>query len=504
MQPLRSIRARIRSLGPARVDALIAAVFLAEGLLEAALFYGGARYAWIGVGATVLIAAGLAVRRRSPLAALALALAGFMAFQPLGREVNDNTYAPFFAVLFLLFSFGLFEPSGRACCWPASRSCSRATPSASRSTRTRAPSVDVFFGGFVIAGGPILLGRVIANRSRLNATLREKAEQLRRERTDQAEQAAAEERARIAGELHDVVAHAMSAMVVQAGGARRLAQKDPERARDAFAAVEETGREALTEIRRLLGVLRREDDEIALAPQPSLRHLTALVRRVEAAGLPVDLQVDGEERAAAARRRPDRLPARAGGARRRARAGRRRPRRGARALPARRRRPRGARRRHRRRRRPPAARRARAREPLRRPAARGPPPQRRARGAREAAGRERLVSRLWRRARMTSPLARDRVFAAVLFVVAQIEVLSVGHGDAPLAALMLAAARLHAPVRVPARAHARGRLRRGRQRRRRERAADGHHRYFVPFLGAMLFSYSARRLPRGPARVPRR
>ena len=79
----------------------------------------------------------------------------------------------------------------------------------------------------MIAGGPILLGRVIANRSRLNAALREKAERLRRDRTDQAEQAAAEERARIAGELHDVVAHAMSAMVVQAGGARRLADETP-------------------------------------------------------------------------------------------------------------------------------------------------------------------------------------------------------------------------------------------------------------------------------------
>ncbi len=148
----------------------------------------------------------------------------------------------------------------------------------------------------MISGGPILLGRVLRNRSQLNATLREKAERLRRERADQAEQAAIEERTRIAGELHDVVAHAMSAMVVQAGGARRLAEKDPERARAAFGAVEETGREALTDIRRLLGVLRREDEEIALAPQPSLRHLDSLVRRTHAAGLPVTLEIEGEER----------------------------------------------------------------------------------------------------------------------------------------------------------------------------------------------------------------
>jgi signal transduction histidine kinase len=154
--------------------------------------------------------------------------------------------------------------------------------------------LDYLTGGLIIACGPIVLGRLIHSRSELNATLREKAEQLRRARADQAEQAAVEERNRIAGELHDVVAHAMSAMVVQAGGARRLAEKSPERARDAFVAVEETGREALTEIRRLLGVLRREDEEIALAPQPSLRHLDGLVRRLQSAGLPVAVTIEGE------------------------------------------------------------------------------------------------------------------------------------------------------------------------------------------------------------------
>jgi signal transduction histidine kinase len=245
--------------------------------------------------ATCTIAAGLAVRRRVPIAALALAIAGFVIFQPLGREINDNVYSPFFAVLFVLFSYGLYETRGRMLiggfvlvfCANIVGLSVDAYPST---------VIDAIFGGFVIAGGPILLGRVIANRSRLNATLTEKAERLRRDRAAELEQAAVDERARIAGELHDVVAHAMSAMVVQAGGARRLAEKDPERARAAFAAVEDTGREALTEIRRLLGVLRHQDDEIALAPQPSLRHLAALVARVRAAGLPVDLHVDGDER----------------------------------------------------------------------------------------------------------------------------------------------------------------------------------------------------------------
>jgi signal transduction histidine kinase len=85
-------------------------------------------------------------------------------------------------------------------------------------------------------------------------------------------------------------------MTVQATGARRLTLTRPELARAAFDAIESAGREALDELRRLLGVLRREDAELTLAPQPSLRHAMSLVRRTSAAGLPVALHVDGAER----------------------------------------------------------------------------------------------------------------------------------------------------------------------------------------------------------------
>jgi signal transduction histidine kinase len=148
----------------------------------------------------------------------------------------------------------------------------------------------------LLVGAPILVGRVLRHRARLNRTLVEKRRRLERERLEGAAVAAEEERTRIAGELHDVVAHALSAMVVQASGARRLAERDPTRAGDAFLAVERSGREALTEIRSLLGVLRREDEELALAPQPSLRHVETLVRKTRAAGLPVELAVEGNAR----------------------------------------------------------------------------------------------------------------------------------------------------------------------------------------------------------------
>ena len=135
------------------------------------------------------------------------------------------------------------------------------------------------------------------NRARLNRALREKAHALSASRASAVEAAALEERTRIAGELHDVVAHALSAMTVQATAARRLAERDPARAEAAFATVEGTGREALTELRRLLGVLRREDEELgagaAAEPRPRRRRSS---RRSQASGLPVELPIEGEPR----------------------------------------------------------------------------------------------------------------------------------------------------------------------------------------------------------------
>ena len=120
----------------------------------------------------------------------------------------------------------------------------------------------------------------------------------RRQAEDLAEHARvaiAEERARIARELHDVVAHSVSTIVVQAGAERLAVQAGRNNGtEDVLAGIERTGREALGEMRRLLGMLRRDDEEIALAPQPSLRHVAALVRRTQAAGLPVDVVVEGE------------------------------------------------------------------------------------------------------------------------------------------------------------------------------------------------------------------
>ena len=109
-----------------------------------------------------------------------------------------------------------------------------------------------------------------------------------------AREAVTDERARIARELHDVIAHDVSVMVVQAQGAARVLEGEQPEVRAALAAIETTGREAVDEMRRLLGVLRRSDEEMAFAPQPSLTALDALMTAVREAGLPVALEIVGD------------------------------------------------------------------------------------------------------------------------------------------------------------------------------------------------------------------
>ncbi|PWU25660.1 MAG: sensor histidine kinase [Candidatus Rokuibacteriota bacterium] len=123
---------------------------------------------------------------------------------------------------------------------------------------------------------------------------KERAARAEGAREEQARLAVAEERARVARELHDIVGHSVSVMTVQAAGARRLLDPDQEREREALMLVEQTGREALAEMRRLVGVLRRPEEAPALAPQPSLEHLDKLVEQAREAGLPVGLNVEGE------------------------------------------------------------------------------------------------------------------------------------------------------------------------------------------------------------------
>jgi signal transduction histidine kinase len=141
-----------------------------------------------------------------------------------------------------------------------------------------------------------VLGEFIGARKAYHNELEQRLRLLETERDQQAEIAVAQERTRIARELHDVVAHAVSVIVVQADGAAYAIDSDPAMARTAVATIAETGREALGELRRLLDVLRNENDEPGAqrAPQPGVAALPDLLDRVTAVGLPVRLDLRGE------------------------------------------------------------------------------------------------------------------------------------------------------------------------------------------------------------------
>ncbi len=149
------------------------------------------------------------------------------------------------------------------------------------------PFAEAVFGAFVLFGA-----WYVGRRVRLR---RERAEQLRREQAAEARRIVVEERARIARELHDVVAHRVSLMTVQAGAAKAVAADDPEAALQAMGAVEEAGRQALDELRHLLGVLRPEVDLDELGPQPALADIPRLVEQTRDAGLDVSLTIEGFE-----------------------------------------------------------------------------------------------------------------------------------------------------------------------------------------------------------------
>ena len=147
--------------------------------------------------------------------------------------------------------------------------------------------------GLPILAMVLVRGAVRGRELRADA-LAARAELLEREHELRAHEAVAEERARIARELHDLVAHNVSVMVVQAGAERHALGPEQASTREALTSIEQAGRQALVEARRLLGMLRRKDDGSELEPQPSVEHIDVLVEQIERAGLPVTLAVEGE------------------------------------------------------------------------------------------------------------------------------------------------------------------------------------------------------------------
>jgi signal transduction histidine kinase len=152
--------------------------------------------------------------------------------------------------------------------------------------------------GFLAAAAAA--GVIIRNRERIFVDTERRAAQAEADRLAEAERAVLRERSRIAREMHDVVAHSMSVIAVQAAAGREIAHSNPDKAAEVFERIETVGREALAELRRMLGVLRETGDEqTSLAPQPGIGDIAAAVEQSSAAGVATKLVVDGEQRALA-------------------------------------------------------------------------------------------------------------------------------------------------------------------------------------------------------------
>jgi len=277
---------------PAALDAALALVLGLEMQVE--LLFVDAPHTDLLIARVSLLALAVAVagRRRFPLLAAAVALGVTTVLERLAVGIDDNLVGPFFADLVIAYSVGA-HTEGRRLVGGLVVLAAGSTMAILLDRPPGGPE-DFLFVATIVIGGPVLLGRLVRARVKLNQALHDKAAAAEDEREAKAAAAVAGERARIAGELHQLVSDALASMVGQATTAEELARSRPEGAEAALASVETTAREALGEIRKLLGVLRHEDAELALAPQPSLAHVADLVARVRASGLPVELDVVGE------------------------------------------------------------------------------------------------------------------------------------------------------------------------------------------------------------------
>jgi signal transduction histidine kinase len=159
---------------------------------------------------------------------------------------------------------------------------------------TLRPVPGDFSFNFILAGATWFVGDSVGTRRAYQKGLTEQAAERQRQELDRAQRAIVEERMDIARELHDVIAHSLSVIAVQSGVGRHVIDSQPDEARAALSAIEETSRSALHELRRVLGVLRRRDHEgPELAPAPALSDLDDLVERVRGAGVPIEVQFSG-------------------------------------------------------------------------------------------------------------------------------------------------------------------------------------------------------------------
>jgi signal transduction histidine kinase len=278
-----------RRLAPGPLDALIALAVGILTLVEVATEHLSPVAASVPLG--LLQAGALAWRRKAQLASVLVAVAALFVETAAGVSLHKPV-SPIVVGLIVVYSVAQYEPLQRAIVGLAAALAGIfASIQLAIANGESYAGTDRAFVAFLLVA-PWLVGRALHGRTREADDQAARAAQLEREQ----QRAVEEERARIARELHDVIAHSLSVMIVQAGAAEEVAKRSPERVLEPVRSIQATGRQALLEMGRLLGMLREGSEELGLAPQPGLADLDALVEETRQAGLPVELTVDGTKR----------------------------------------------------------------------------------------------------------------------------------------------------------------------------------------------------------------
>jgi signal transduction histidine kinase len=299
MQSPAKLLARVRGAQPRTFDLVLTGVLLTAALAETMLLTNPDHLSRpLTALVSVLALAPLAVRRRYALEVSVWTIAVLLVNTQLDTLYMDKMTTSFLAIGIIFYTLGRYTRGRRTVIGAAILFAGVALITAVLATTANDENNGVVFTALwacALLMPPLVIGRVMRRRIEMQEELRALTARLEAEGAHRAERAVHAERGRIADELQALVANNVSAMVVQAGVVRpALAVPAPETARTALATIEETGRDALVEMRRLLGVLRRDGERPELAPQPSLERAESLVERVRADGLPVTLTIEGE------------------------------------------------------------------------------------------------------------------------------------------------------------------------------------------------------------------
>lgn len=290
---------------PTSTDGMVALVLSVLAFLSLYINWGSDLQvpAVVAILLTVLVIWPFAFRRRYPLAMLIMMTVALLIYRSLNIPESDFIS---YAVLLVFFSAGVYGRqrwrdrvrglTGLAIIglliysvFFVGRNSALPTPA-----RTILYQLSIILLNSFLIGAAWWIGDVFRIRRQRELELQERTVQLEHERDENARRAVLDERVHIARELHDVVAHHVSVMGIQAGAARRILKQQPDKANDVLSQIEASSRQAVAEMQRLLGFLRQQSQTDELEPQPTLRQLGALVDEIRSAGLPVEVIIEGE------------------------------------------------------------------------------------------------------------------------------------------------------------------------------------------------------------------